>query len=67
MHENGIIHRDFKPANILIQVESKNKGKVIMKVIDLGISKALDPSGVTDTDAGTPAYKAPEIFEFEKA
>ena len=39
-----------------------------MKLIDLGISKMLeDKGGVTKTKVGTPAYKAPEIYDPEKS
>ncbi|MEV0148391.1 MULTISPECIES: protein kinase [unclassified Nonomuraea] len=56
IHRAGILHRDFKPANILMGPE----GPV---VIDFGIARALDAPG-TSTSAGslmgTPSYLAPE-------
>lgn len=58
-HQNGIIHRDVKPANIMIS--SANNA---VKVMDFGIARALADSGnsVTQTAAviGTAQYLSPE-------
>jgi len=57
-HQHGIIHRDVKPANIMI---SKNGA---VKVMDFGIARALADAGnpVTQTAAviGTAQYLSPE-------
>jgi eukaryotic-like serine/threonine-protein kinase len=55
-HERGLIHRDVKPANIMIS----NEGQV--KVTDFGIARAVNAETVTQTAAvfGTAAYIAPE-------
>ena len=60
-HSKSIIHRDLKPSNVML--ESK-RGKLIPKVCDFGLAKAMeeDDKGFTKTGVtmGTPAYMAPE-------
>jgi eukaryotic-like serine/threonine-protein kinase len=54
-HEQGVWHRDVKPANIIIM----NSGK--LKVADFGIAR-IDSSSLTQVGAvmGSPGYMAPE-------
>lgn len=56
-HQNGVVHRDMKPANILIGTDNEPK------VTDFGIAKRLtEDTKLTRTGAvlGTPTYMAPE-------
>ncbi len=62
-HELGVIHRDLKPQNIMID----EKGNA--KVMDFGIARSIEAPGVTQTGMmiGTPDYISPEQVEGEKA
>jgi hypothetical protein len=58
-HEQGIVHRDVKPANVMITPNGA-------KVVDFGIAAAVGEYAELDADAvmfGTPAYLAPERLD----
>ncbi|KAH8151438.1 uncharacterized protein LAJ45_04643 [Morchella importuna] len=63
-HENGIVHRDVKPENIVIEeVRSDEPSKVLL--CDFGSALDIGPDGCILTDdsmPGTLGYQAPEIF-----
>ncbi|MFF5212377.1 protein kinase [Streptosporangium sp. NPDC000396] len=62
VHSVGVIHRDLKPGNVIIQ-----DGRPVL--IDFGIAQAVDATRLTQTGMfiGTPGYLAPEIIEGHEA
>jgi eukaryotic-like serine/threonine-protein kinase len=62
-HERGVIHRDIKPHNILLDENGH------AKVTDFGIARALDATQATRTGAylGTALYSSPEQLRGQKA
>ena len=64
MHKAGVIHKDMKPANILV----KDKDKLQFTLCDFGIADLLgkDRKCVTE-QSRTPIYAAPELYDSVKA
>jgi serine/threonine protein kinase len=62
-HAAGIVHRDVKPANILIGEGGSVEG--LVKITDFGISHASGDVTLTQTGqiTGTPAFLAPEVAQ----
>jgi serine/threonine-protein kinase len=60
-HILGVVHRDVKPDNILLQTVD---GRADARLTDFGISRVVDAAGLTTPHAiiGTPHYMAPEVI-----
>ncbi|MFB9800850.1 serine/threonine-protein kinase, partial [Streptomonospora salina] len=58
IHAAGIVHRDLKPGNLILAPDGP-------KVLDFGIARAVDESGITHTGGlvGSPGWVAPERYE----
>ena len=58
-HEHGVIHRDLRPANVLVSESG------MLKVADFGTSRFLEIAAHGTTIIGSPPYMAPEQFRGE--
>ncbi|MFZ9887028.1 MAG: protein kinase domain-containing protein [Myxococcota bacterium] len=58
-HEQGVIHRDVKPENIMLRSDG------VLKLMDFGIAQVVDQKQLTITGTllGSPAHMAPESIE----
>src|SRR4029453_16432469 len=56
-HDAGILHRDLKPANVMLD------GKGRIRITDFGLAVAAEHLEGEESQAGTPAYMAPEQLE----
>jgi serine/threonine-protein kinase len=61
-HEQGLVHRDIKPTNILL---SRSSGKLQAKLADFGLAKNYEDAGFSEMTQdgeirGSPAYLSPE-------
>jgi len=57
-HERGIVHRDLKLENFLL-----NKDSTLIKLTDFGFSSTFAVDGLLSTACGSPHYVAPEVLQ----
>ncbi|KAJ6352032.1 hypothetical protein OIU76_001279 [Salix suchowensis] len=57
LHQNNIVHRDLKSANLLMDENG------VAKVADFGVARVQDQSGVMTAETGTYRWMAPEVIE----
>eukprot|EP00795_Rhopilema_esculentum_P011383 gene11383-21579_t len=58
LHESGVVHRDLKMDNILL-----DETKTVIKIVDFGLSNLFNKGELLRTHCGSPDYAAPELFE----
>lgn len=73
VHDGGIIHRDIKPDNIMLEPsrgQTLGSGQTLVKLVDFGISKIVTDDGYSLTSTGeifgSPIYMSPEQCRGEK-
>ena len=70
LHKYGIIHRDIKTANIMVnedyKEEIKETPKNSIKIVDFGLSRILGKFECSEDPYGSLCYKAPELIQHIK-
>jgi eukaryotic-like serine/threonine-protein kinase len=68
-HRRGIIHRDVKPGNLMIDGDPAAGAPMTVKLTDFGIARAIEQTRITQVGSvvGTAAYLSPEQVRGEEA
>jgi serine/threonine-protein kinase len=56
-HREGVVHRDVKPANVMLV---QNRGGDVVKLLDFGVAKVMGQTTLEGAVVGTVEYMAPE-------
>ena len=62
-HAQGVVHRDLKPDNVMIEGGDPETGRV--RILDLGLAELEDDEKERGWSMGTPSYSAPEQLRGE--
>jgi len=64
-HARGVIHRDLKPGNLLVEAAGSHfESRPRLTLMDFGLARFFEQPGAAEkTVAGTPAYMAPEQLQ----
>ena len=65
LHENGVIHMDLKPGNLLLKKDVPTCEYPLVKLCDFGLSRRVEEDGgiVIEKKCGTSSYVAPEVSD----
>jgi serine/threonine protein kinase len=58
MHAKGVLHKDLKMANCMVEGEGAQRR---VRVVDLGLSRLIGPAGMCVDMGGTLEYLPPEV------
>ena len=62
LHDNRVVHLDLKPENVVCVARNSN----IIKIIDFGLAKVLQPGEDYRAMCGTAEFVAPEIVSYDR-
>lgn len=63
-HKKNVAHLDIKPENLMLKGIGGGQEKIV-KLIDFGLSRQINPGQIVREMVGTPEFVAPEIINYE--